>query len=66
MIIINKGTMHVWGKKTFGTYKLSFIPLDDVFVLPLVLLHPQLSVLHFNIVCQVKHCIKETHTSIKG
>ena len=45
-------------------YKCSLIPLDEISVLPLVLLHPQLGVLHINVVCQVVHYIAETQISI--
>lgn len=48
-----------------GTYKFSLILLDDISVLPLVLLHPQLGVLHINVVCQVIHYMEETQTRVK-
>lgn len=38
------------GKK-LGTYKFSLVPLNEISILPLVLLHPQLCVLHVDIVC---------------
>lgn len=52
--------------KTLGTYQLNLIPLDGISVLLLVLLHPQLCVLHINVVCQVKHYMEETKTSVQG
>lgn len=42
--------------KLKSTYKLGLISLDDVFVFFLVLLHPQLGVLHINVICEVMHC----------
>lgn len=45
---------------TVGTYKFSLILLDDISVVPLVLLHSQLGVLHINVVCQVIHCMGKT------
>lgn len=41
-----------------GTYKLSLIPLDEISVLSLVLLHPQLGVLHISVVCEVIHYVE--------
>lgn len=45
----------------FGTYKCSFILLDEISVLSLVLLHLQLGVLHVKVVCQVVYYIEETN-----
>lgn len=55
--------MHVW-EDTLDTYKCSLIPLDEVSVLPLVLLHPQLGVLHVNVVCQVIHYTEDTQITV--
>lgn len=51
---------------TSGTYKFGLVPLDDISVLPLVLLHPQLGVLHIDVVCQVVHYMGRTQTSMEG
>ena len=53
-------------ENTFGTYKFRLVLLDDISVLPLVLLHPQLGVFHINVVCKVIHYTERTQTSIKG
>lgn len=44
----------VYKKKSF-IYKFSLIPLDDIAVVPLVLLHSHFGVLHINVVRQVIH-----------
>lgn len=38
-----------------STYKLCLVPLDDISVLPLVLIHPLFGVVHIDIICQVEH-----------
>lgn len=52
---------NVW-VKTLGTYKFRLISLNDITVVPLVLLHSQLGVLHIDVVRQVKHCVKKTQS----
>lgn len=51
---------------TLGTYKFSLVPLDDISVLPLVLLHSQLGVLHINVVCQIIYYMEKTQTNVRG
>lgn len=51
---------------TLGTYKFSLVLLDDISVLPLVLLHSQLGVFHINVVCQIIYYKDETQTNVKG
>lgn len=53
------------GEATFSAYKFGLVPLNEVSVLPLVLLHPQLGVLHVKVVRQVKHCGKVTESDVR-
>lgn len=55
----------MWGW-IHSAYQFCLIPLNNISVLPLVLLHCQLGVLHLNVVCQVIHYIEKTKQQCWG
>ena len=53
-------------KGTMGAYQLDFVPLDDVAVLPLVLLDDLLGALHLHVVGLVVHWDHKKHSHFTG